>query len=103
MTNITELPDSFERQWRVYEGQLRAFYSPHGVAPNEFEYAAGRLKPIYLEAARMSFTSSATHEVMVRELNTWVNRQVFSMMAHLVARDIQLYRLRGDDEGGPGC
>lgn len=97
MTNIVQLPDSFERQWRVYEGQLRAHFSQPGAAtPDEVEYLTAQLKPIYLDAARMEFSSSATGDALVRELNTWVNRQVASMMLEIAARDIELHRLRGE-------
>lgn len=96
MTNIVQLPDSFERQWRVYEGQLRAHYSQQGATLDEVEYALVRLKPIYLDAASMNFTSFATGDVMMRELNTWVNKQVFTMMTYIAVRDVELYRLRGE-------
>lgn len=96
MTNIAQLPDSFVRQWRVYERQLRAHYSQQGATPDEVDYAASQLMPIYLNAARMDFTSSAKGDVLVRELNTWVNNQVFGMMCEVAVRDILLYRLRGE-------
>lgn len=95
MPNITKLPDSFERQWRVYEGQLRAHFAAAGASCDEIEHVAAKLKPIYLGSARMSFTTDATGETLVRELNTWVNKQVLGMMIHIALRDVELYRLQG--------
>ena len=97
MTNVIQLPDTFELQWRVYEGQIRAHFGQLGAAtPNEIDYVVAQLKPIYLEAARMGFSSSTSVETLVQELNAWVNKQVFSMMQEIAIRDIELYRLRGE-------
>jgi hypothetical protein len=95
MSNITQLPDSFERQWRVYEGQLQTHFAAAGASLDEIDHAAAKLKPIYLDAARMNFTSGATGDALVQELNAWVNQQVFGMMTHIALRDVELYRLRG--------
>lgn len=93
MSNITTLPDSFERQWRVYEGDLRAHFATTGTSPEELAYVLGRLKPLFLQSARTPFDGSG--ENLVRDLNTWVKSQVGTMMLQVALRDVELFRLRG--------
>lgn len=95
MSNITRLPDSFERQWRVYEGELREHFAAADATPDEIDHVAACLKPIYMQSARMSFSrNSSDGEQVVRDLNAWVQSQVFRLMLEVAIRDIELYRLR---------
>jgi len=100
MSNITKLPDSFERQWRVYEAQIREAMVE--FPQDETEHAVTSLKPVYLRAVKATpFTINATGEELVHELNAWVNKQVFTMMKEVLIREIELYRFHGKWMDGP--
>lgn len=96
MSTVAHLPDSFERQWRVYESALRAHFAAAGASPEELDYAAASLKPIYLASVRYPFTPAdgISGDVLMRELNAWVKQQVFALMTEVVLRDVQLHRLK---------
>lgn len=68
MSNVHELPDSMQRQWRVFERILKA---------------------------RLATEGGCTAAEINLELNTWVQTQISGLLLTIAARDVELFRLRG--------
>lgn len=95
MSNVHELPDSMQRQWRVFEGMLKAVLATEGdCTAAEITYVCAQLKPIYLKFSQPKDFSGDPGKVLV-ELNTWVQAQIGGLLQTLAVRDLELYRLRG--------
>lgn len=94
MGEVTKLPDTMHRQWRVYEGRLRAGLLDAGASAEETDFALGRLKPVYLEAASpaMFTVGERSMDQVVAELNVWVKTQIGALLQHIAARDVLLFR-----------
>ncbi len=98
MNDVVQLPDSFERQWRVYEGLLRNALDAHSTSKSGADYAMSKMKLIFIRSNRYPFDKdqiSGKPDDIVADLNAWVKAQVFSLMLEVVARDVELFQLRG--------
>ena len=103
MSNVTHLPDSMQRQWRVYEAGLRKHFGTHGASSAELEYAVATLKPIFLKAASpVSFSGELGGYQLLKSVNEWVYGQIYELLLHVALRDAELYRLRGASPPTPG-
>lgn len=94
MGDIHQLPDSMQRQWRVFERVLKNFMVEASCSAAEIDYALGQLKPLYLRYAQPN-QFSGDPETVLKELNEWVQTQLSGLMQVIVARDVELFRLRG--------
>lgn len=95
MSNVHELPDSMQRQWRVFEGMLKAGLATEGgCTAAEINHACAKLKPIYLQYAQPKDFSGDPEKVL-QEFNTWVRTQIGGLLLTIAARDVELFRLRG--------
>lgn len=94
MSNVHHLPDSMQRQWRIFEGLLRDCLATEGCTDAEINYTCAQLKPLYLQFAQPKDFSGDPEKVLV-EFNTWVQAQIIGLLQTVAARDIELFRLRG--------
>ena len=94
MNNIVRLPDSMQRQWRVYEPLLKEFMRSIECDEEEINYACEKLKPLYLKFAAPKQFSGDPEKILV-ELNVWVQVQILGLMQTVLVRDVELFRLRG--------
>jgi len=98
VNKVHQLPDSMQRQWRVFEGKLREWLATDaGCTAAEIDHACAQLKPLYLQFAQPKTFSGDPEEVLLG-LNSWVQTQLIGLMQVISVRDIELYRLRGGDE-----
>ena len=91
MSNVHQLPDSMERQWRVFDDAVRRGLVSGGCTGHEIDTALMALKPIYLEAATPK-AFSGTGDQVVESLNTWVHDMVATLLIVLAVREIELQR-----------
>lgn len=92
---VHQLPDSMQRQWRVFEGHLRTWLATDaGCTAAEIDHACAQLKPFYLQFAQPKQFSGDPEKVLL-EFNSWVQEQLIGLMQIITVRDIELYRLRG--------
>jgi hypothetical protein len=94
MSNVHQLPDTMQRQWRVFDGMLKDGLATGGCTAAEINYACAQLKPIYLHYSQPKDFSGDPEKVLV-EFNTWVRTQIFGLLQIVAVRDIELFRLRG--------
>ena len=97
-TNIISLPDSMQRQWRVYERGLGHHMRQNGAGTDEISHVLEALKPVFLRYAtqNLSATIDPTNpEAAVMQLNAWVHGIVGGLLEEVAAREIQLFRLEG--------
>lgn len=94
MGDVHHLPDSMQRQWRVYEGLLKDCLATGGCTAAEINYACTQLKPIYLQYSQPK-EIPMDPETVLKELNDWVQAQIFGLLQIIVVRDIELFRLKG--------
>lgn len=96
---VIQLPDSMQRQWRVFEALLRRELGAVGVDPDVADVALERIKPIYLRHAKPNpIPEDASPEEQLRAFNDWVTQFGTGMLLEIMIREIQLINLRG--EGG---
>ena len=97
MSNVTELPDSMQRQWRVVEAGLRASLTTGETEPGAIEAALAALKPVFLKwtQPRESFTGPPDEAVAF--LDHWAYTIMVGLMLELVNLEVELWRagLRG--------
>lgn len=93
-TNVVFLPDSMQRQWRLFEQELKEAMQFSGSDANEINYVIEQVKPIYLEYAKPN-CFSGDHEKVLEEFNTWVRKQTSGFLNIIIFKEIELYRLRG--------
>ncbi len=97
--NVVQLPDSMQRQWRVFEGPLRRGLDVAGVAPDVADVALERIKPLYLRHAKPNpIPEDASPEEQLKAINDWVTQFGGGLLLEILIREIQLINLRG--EGG---
>lgn len=94
IANVVALPDSMERQWRLFEQELKELMQSSGCDANEINYVFEQVKPIYLEYAKPN-CFSGNPEKLLEELNFWVRKQTFGFLNIIIAKEVELYRLRG--------
>ena len=94
--NVVHLPDSMQRQWLIFEAELRNVMTSERLSNDEITYTCERIKPVYLRYAQ-SAKFSGDGDKVVQELNDWVFAQIFGLLQVLAARELELYRLRGGD------
>ena len=95
MSNVHELPDSMQRQWRVFDRILKAgLATESGCTAAEINHVCAKLKPIYLKYSQPKDFSGDPNKVLL-ELNTWVRTQISELLLTIAARDVELFRLRG--------
>lgn len=95
MTNVVELPDSMQRQWRVYEKMLDDFMRAHGSGAGEIAHVLRNVKPVFLQYATQNLSAPldpADPDAVVRQLNAWVQGIVCGLLEEVVAREIRLFR-----------
>ncbi len=96
---VIELPDSMQRQWRVFEALLRREMGAAGVDPAVSDIALERIKPLYLRHAKPNdIPDGASPEEKLKAINDWVTQFGGSLLLEILIREIQLINLRG--EGG---
>lgn len=96
MDNVVTLPDSMQRQWRVYELGLGDHLRKYGCAADEVAHVLESLKPVFLQYATQNLTTTvnpADPGAVVRELNAWVHGIVSGLLEEVAAREVRLYRL----------
>ena len=95
MSNVHQLPDSMQRQWRIFEGHLKTWLATGGgCTAAEINHACAQLKPIYLQFAQPKVFSGDPNTLLV-ELNSWVQTQICGLLQTIAVRDVELFRLRG--------
>lgn len=98
MSNVFRLPDTHEREWRVYAEQLQCALAKFGCANDpEIAYAMDKLKQAFMFANRNPLQVDGSPEQCLAALNAWVQTQVFALMMEIFRRDVELYRLRGPE------
>lgn len=96
---VIELPDSMQRQWRVFEAMLRRELGAAGVDPAVSDIALDRIKPLYLRHAKPNeIPEGASPDEQLKAINDWVTQFGTGLLLEILIREIQLINLRG--EGG---
>lgn len=96
--NVTQLPDSMQRQWRVFEALLRRELGAVGVDPAVSDVALERIKPLYLRHAKPSeIPDGASPEEQLKAFNDWVTQFGAGLLLEILIREIQLINLRGEE------
>lgn len=96
---VIELPDSMQRQWRVFEALLRRELGAVGVDHDVADAALGRIKPLYLRHAKPNeIPDGASPDEQLKAINDWVTQFGCGLLLEILIREIQLINLRG--EGG---
>lgn len=95
MSNIVQLPDSMQRQWRIFESALQDWLKSEGCSQQEIAHSCEKLKPIYLKFAQPKQFSGDPEKILL-EFNDWVQDQTFGLLATVAVRDVELFRLRGE-------
>lgn len=92
MSTVHQFPDSMQRAWRVYEGDLRAQFHAAGTASDVIEHVVSVMKPIYLKVSEpVTFNDNPAEAIDA--LNTWVRQQVSQLLFLLAIREAKLYLL----------
>lgn len=91
MSSVHQLPDSMERQWRVFADAVRQGLLRRDCTPHEVDTALVTLKPVYIMAATPK-TFSGTGDQLVEAINIWVHDQVATLLIALAVREIELQR-----------
>jgi hypothetical protein len=97
MSNVVKLPDSMQRSWRVFEGDLRQQLALGGCSRAEIEHTVQTLKPIFLSEAmsRDVVVAGLDPDDAVKVVNAWVRVLVSGLLAQIALREVELFRLRG--------
>lgn len=98
MPNIIALPDSMQRQWRVYERALGHHMRRNGADTNEISHVLQALKPVFLQYATQNLSASIDSmnpDAAVTQLNAWVQGIVGGLLEEVAAREVRLFRLEG--------
>ena len=96
---VAQLPDSMQRQWRVFEALLRRELGAVGVDPDVADVALERIKPLYLQHAKPNpIPEDASPEEQLKAINDWATQFGGGLLLEILIREIQLINLRG--EGG---
>ena len=97
--NVVHLPDSMQRQWRIYEAELRNAMVSAEVSEDAITHACEQIKPVYLRYAQPAKfnVDHGDPEKAVHELNDWVFAQIFGLLQVLAVREVELFQLRGGD------
>lgn len=94
---VIQLPDSMQRQWRVFEALLRRELGAAGVDPDVSDVALERIKPLYLKHAKPNpIPEDASPEEQLKAINDWVTQFGGGLLLEILIREIQLINLRGD-------
>ena len=89
---VTRLPDSMQRQWRVYEEALGAELQIAGCQQDEINHVLTVLKPAYLNYAKPNkFYGDA--ETVLQELSDWVKDVTGGLLIALAMKELELYRV----------
>lgn len=97
--NVIQLPDSMQRQWRVYEDVLRRELGAIGVDSAVSGVALERVKPLYLHHAKpKEIPEGASRDEQLKVVNEWVSQFGSGLLMEVLIREIQLIYMRG--EGG---
>lgn len=95
--NVVQLPDSMQRQWRVFEALLRREFPAAGFDPDVVDIALERIKPLYLKHARPNpIPDDASPEDRLMAINDWVTQFGAGLLLEILIREIQLINLRGE-------
>lgn len=93
---IIQLPTTMERQWRVYEIALQKLMRENGVDAETSKAVLDRVKPIYLRCATPhEIPQGSSPEIVLWEINQWVNRVSTDLLTEIVVRELALINLRG--------
>ena len=94
-SKVIAFPDSMERQWGVFERELRAEYLATNSDLAELDHVLQQIKPLYIEQATpRAFVMNNPDEVLAA-INEWVHGLVWGLLTALLACEIDLYRLKG--------
>lgn len=92
---VVQLPDSMQRQWRVFEAPLRRELGAAGVDPDVADVALERIKPLYLRHAKPNpIPDDASPEERLKAINDWVTQFGGGLLLEILIREIQLINLR---------
>ena len=61
-SEIAHLPDTMERQWRVYAANLRKIMGDSGVDSETVEIALTRVKPIFIRCSKPKKISEGSNQ-----------------------------------------
>lgn len=96
---IVQLPDTMERQWRVYETALQKLMRKNGIDAEVAKTALSTVKQIYLRCATPhDIPKVSDPEAILLEVNRWVSRLGTDLLTEIIVREVALINLRG--EGG---
>ncbi len=93
---VIQLPDSMQRQWRVFEALLRRELGAAGVDHTIADLALERVKPLYLRHAKPNpIPEGASPEEQLKAINDWVTQFGGFLLLEILIREIELINLRG--------
>ncbi len=96
MSNVIQLPDSMQRQWREMEAALRPVFQQLWDASNDEQDAlCAALKPIFLKYAKPLdiAVSQGNPDEAISELQAWVFQLANGLMSEIARREMMLIRL----------
>jgi hypothetical protein len=97
MSEVFIFPDRMERQWRVFEADMRSALADLGCDRDTVNATARNLKPVFMRHAREERFSidQSSPEAGLAALNDWVRRLATGLLVEVALREAELYRLRG--------
>lgn len=98
MSEVFIFPDRMERQWRVFETDLRSTLPALGCDRDTVDATVRNLKPVFMRYARdESFTVVPDNpEAAVEAINAWVRKLVTGLLVEVALREAKLILLRGE-------
>jgi hypothetical protein len=92
---IFTLPDTMNRQWRVFADDLRAQARAGGATHAETEHAVSVVQPLFLRygTPKAPDVAGLSGDDAVASVNAWARDLVGGIMTELIAREIELHRL----------
>ena len=97
-TSFAKDARSHDEAWSAFESRYRREILDNGCSEEEAGYALSQFKPLYMEGRSRPFDKvllSGNPESAAEDLRAWLDAHISLLTAHLVAKDIELLRLRG--------
>lgn len=101
MSEVFLFPDRMERQWRLFEADMRCALDAFGCDRGTVDATARNLKPVFMKYARGErFTVVPDNpEAAVEAINAWVRRLATGLLVEVALREAELVLLRGERSG----
>lgn len=92
---VIQLPDTMERQWRVYESAIQKLMRESGIDAEVGKVALGRVKPIYLRCATpLAIPHVSDPEAVLKQINSWASQLGTGLLVEIILREVALINLR---------